>query len=140
MRQDSNPKDKPLSNFQFVIGIIVAVTALAVITASLRMTERAIDSAVADREAASRFLADELSVLRLMAMTSRSPVPARLYLGIEDCFKASVAVPFDHEAPAAARQRLLACAEMELGRLSVQGGRGMADEGRQILREIGLLK
>lgn len=119
---------------------MVAVTALAVITASLRMTERAIDSAVAQREAASRFLADELSVLRLMALSARSPVPARLYLGMEDCFKASVAMPFDSEDLRVARQRLVACAEIELGRLHAQGGAGMAEEGQRILREIGLLR
>jgi hypothetical protein len=82
-------------NFPLVIGIIVGVAALAVVVASLRMTEHAIDKAVAQREAAGRFLASELSVLRMMAMTSQSPVPARLYLGIEECFQKSVAVPAD---------------------------------------------
>jgi hypothetical protein len=137
---NTSPKGRSPSSFQLAIGIIVAVAAVAVVAASLRMTERAIDSAVAQREAASRFLADELSVLRLMALSSRSPVPARLYLGMEDCFKASVAMPFDGEGAAAARQQLAACAEMELGRLYAQGGAGMAGEGQRILREIGLLK
>jgi len=38
------------------------------------------------REAADRFLASELAVLRIVAMSSDSPVPARLYLGIEERF------------------------------------------------------
>jgi hypothetical protein len=48
-----------------------------------------------EREAADRFLASELAVLRIMAMSSDSPVPARLYLGIEERFGKSVAIPFE---------------------------------------------
>lgn len=140
MTVKDTPNRVPLTNFQLAVGIIAAVAAVAVLAASLRMTERAIDDAVEQREAASRFLASELSVLRIMAMTSRSPVPARLYLGIEDCFKASVAVPFDAEEVTVARQRLAACAEMELGRLYAQGGAAMAGEGQAILKETGLAK
>ena len=129
---------KPLTNFHLAIVGIALVAALAVVTASLRMTDRAIGAAVAQREAASRFLAGELSVLRIMAMTSESPVPARLYLGIEECFQKNVAVPFDRDNLAAARHTIAVCAEMELGRLHSQGGPAMADKGRALLRDIGL--
>jgi hypothetical protein len=122
------------------MGLIVAVAAVSVVAASLRMTERAIDRAVAQREAAGRFLANELSVLRTVAVTSKSPVPARLYLGIEECFKASVAMPFNNEDLSAGHHTLVACAEMELGRLDAQGGAAMANEGSGTLKQIGLLK
>jgi hypothetical protein len=71
-------------------------------------------------------------------MSSESPVPARLYLGIEECFRKSVAVPFD--SPEAGRFTLAGCAEMELGRLHSQGGAAMADKGRAVLRDVSLLK
>jgi hypothetical protein len=109
-----------------------------VLTASLRMTEGAIDRAVAEREAANRFLASELAVLRMMAMSSNSPVPARLYLGIEECFAKSVAMPFESEQ--AGRRTLVNCAQIELGRLHAQGGPAMAEKGRALLAQTGLLK
>ena len=129
---------KVLTGYRLAIAGIVLVVALAVIAASLRMTEGAIDRAVADREAASRFLASELAVLRMMAMSSESPVPARLYLGIEECFYKSVAVPFEGEE--AGRRALATCAQIELGRLHAQGGPAMAQKGRALLAQIGLLK
>jgi hypothetical protein len=129
---------RPLSNFQLAIAGVVLVAALAVITASLRMTERAIDRAVAEREAASRFLAEELAVLRMMAISSESPVPARLYLGIEECFRKNAALPF--EDAEAGRRTLAECAQIELGRLHAQGGAPMAEKGRALLGQIGLLK
>jgi hypothetical protein len=131
---------KPLTNFHLAIVGIALVATLAVVPASLRMPDRAIGAAVAQREAAGRFLAGELSVLRIMAMTSESPVPARLYLGIEECFQKNVAVPFDGDNLAAARHTIALCAEMELGRLHSQGGAAMADKGRAVLRDIGLTK
>src|SRR4051794_38508882 len=109
----SSGKDKALSGYRLAIAGIAVVVALAVVAASLRMTEGAIDRAVAEREAADRYLAVELAVLRIMAMSSDSPVPARLYLGIEECFGKSVAIPF--EGDEAGRRTLLACAQMELG-------------------------
>jgi hypothetical protein len=130
-------KAKLLTGYRLAIAGIVLVVALAVIAASLRMTEGAIDRAVADREAASRFLASELTVLRMMAMSSDSPVPARLYLGIEECFYKTIAVPFENEQ--AGRRTLRTCAQMELGRLHAQGGPAMAEKGRAILAQIGLL-
>ena len=131
-------KGKVLSGYRLAIAGIVLVVALAVLAASLRMTEGAIDRAVAEREAASRFLASELAVLRMMAMSSESPVPARLYLGIEECFHKSVAMPFDSEE--AGRRTLITCAQAELGRLHAQGGPAMAEKGRALLAQIGLLK
>jgi hypothetical protein len=131
-------KAKAITRYHLAIAGIAIVVALAVIAASLRMTEGAIDRAVADREAASRFLASELAVLRMMAMSSESPVPARLYLGIEECFYKSVAVPFDNEE--AGRRTLTTCAQAELGRLHAQGGPAMAEKGRALLAQIGLLK
>ena len=131
-------KTRTLGKYHLAIAGIAAVVALALVTASLRMTEGAIDRAVADREAASRFLASELAVLRMMAMSSESPVPARLYLGIEECFYKSVAVPFESEQ--AGRRTLAACAQIELGRLHAQGGPAMAEKGRALLVQIGLLK
>ncbi|HWJ00350.1 MAG TPA: hypothetical protein VNU96_15150 [Burkholderiales bacterium] len=130
-------KDRPLRGYWLAIAGIAVVVAVAVVTASLRMTEGAIDRAVADREAADRFLARELAVLRIMAMSSDSPVPARLYLGIEECFDKSVAIPF--EGDEAGRRTLAACAQMELGRLHAQGGPAMAEKGRALLSQIGLL-
>lgn len=141
IRTPSSPSEQPLlSNFQLTIGLIVAVAAVSVVAASFRMTERAIDRAVARREAAGRFLANELSVLRTMAVTSQSPVPARLYLGIDECFRESAAMPFDSDDPATGRRVIAACAEKELGRLFAQGGPAMADDGKRILQQIGLLQ
>jgi hypothetical protein len=129
---------KVLTGYRLAIAGIALVVALAVLTASLRMTEGAIDRAVAEREAANRYLASELAVLRMMAMSSDSPVPARLYLGIEECFAKSVAMPFASEE--AGRRTLVNCAQIELGRLHAQGGPAMAEKGRALLAQIGLLK
>jgi hypothetical protein len=131
-------KNKALAGYRLAIAGIALVVALAVLTASLRMTEGAIDRAVAEREAANRFLASELAVLRMMAMSSESPVPARLYLGIEECFAKSVAMPF--ESDDAGRRTLVNCAQAELGRLHAQGGPAMAEKGRALLAQIGVLK
>jgi hypothetical protein len=130
-------KDKPLRGYWLAIAGIAVVVAVAVVAASLRMTEGAIDRAVAEREAADRFIANELAVLRIMAMSSDSPVPARLYLGIEECFGKRVAIPF--EGDEAGRRTLATCAQMELGRLHAQGGPAMAEKGRALLAQIGLL-
>ena len=73
-----------------------------------------------------------------MAMSSDSPVPARLYLGIEECFGKSVAIPFLGDE--AGRRTLVACAQAELGRLHARGGPAMAEKGRALLSQIGLLK
>jgi len=137
-RVKSPGKDQTLNNLGLAIAGVVVIVALVVISASFRMTERAISRAVTERETASRFLAEELSVLRLMAVSSESPVPARLYLGIEECFQKNVAVPF--ESPEAGRRMLAACAQMELGRLHAQGGAAMAEKGRAVLGQVGLLK
>ena len=130
-------RDKPLRGYWLALAGVGLVVAVAVVAASLRMTEGAIDRAVAEREAADRFLANELAVLRIMAMSSDSPVPARLYLGIEECFGKSVAIPF--EGNEAGRRTLAAGAQMELGRLHAQGGPAMAEKGRALLSQIGLL-
>jgi hypothetical protein len=129
---------KPLKNFYLAIAGIGIIVALAVISAAMKMTERSISRAVEQREASGRFLVTELSVLRMMAMSSESPVPARLYLGIEECFRKNVAVPFDSDE--AGRRTLALCAEMEIGRLHSQGGAQMAEKGRALLGQIGLLK
>ena len=68
-------------------------------------------------------------------MTSPSPVAARLYLGIDECFKARVAVPFDDEHLPLARQTVDTCADMEIGRLYAQGGAALAEQGRRILEQ-----
>jgi hypothetical protein len=128
------------TTFQIAIGAIIAVAALSVVIASLRMTDRAIDRAVAQREAANRFLAEELSTLRAVAVTSRSPVPGRLFLGMEECFRRGVALPFDTEDVAHGKRLIRECGEIEIGRLYAQGGGAMADEGRRILQETGVLK
>ena len=127
------------TQLHLVIAGIALITALVVITAALRMTERHIQRAVEEREAAARFLAAELTVLRLMAMSSESPVPARLYLGIEECFRKNAPMPFASEDEVAAKRTLRTCAQMELGRLHSQGGRAMAEKGRGVLAEVGLL-
>ena len=138
--------DKPLraaarlSTLQLVIIGSILVVALAVVTASLRMTERSIERAVAQREAAARFLAEELLALRMMAMSAESPVAARLYLGIEECFQKTAAVPFADGDAASHRYILSTCAEMELGRLHAQGGPAMAEKGRGILKELALAR
>ena len=130
----------PLSTLQLVIIGSILFVALAVVTASLRMTERSIERAVAQREAAARFLAEELRALRMMAMSAESPVAARLYLGIEECFQKTVAVPFADGDAASHRYILSTCAEMELGRLHAQGGAAMAEKGRSILKELALAR
>ena len=127
-----------ITQFQLALAIIVAVAALAVVIAAQRVTDGAIYRALEAREAPERFLANELAALRLMAMSASSPVPGRLYLGIEECFKARVAVPFDDEHSADARQTLASCADMEVGRLYAQGGEKLAEQGRVVLRQAGL--
>jgi hypothetical protein len=109
-----------------------------VVIAAQRVTDGAIYRALEAREAPERFLASELAALRLMAMSASSPVPGRLYLGIEQCFKARVAVPFDDAHIADARQTLATCADMEVGRLYAQGGEKLAEQGRAVLRQAGL--
>jgi hypothetical protein len=129
---------RPLGNFQLFIGAVAVVAAVSVVAASQRITERAIVKAVEEREAAARFLASELSVLRMMALTSERPVAARLYLGIEECFKARMPVPFDPEQAPEAKKLLAECGEIELGRLYSQGGGAMANDGRQVLQQAGV--
>jgi hypothetical protein len=65
-------------------------------------------------------------------MSSSSVVPARLYLGMEECFRARTPVPFDE---AVAREVLSSCGELEIGRLQAQGGSAMAEQGRRVLGE-----
>src|SRR4051794_16754944 len=127
-----------LTQFQLALAIMLATAALAVVIAAARMTERTVYQAVEAREAPARFLADQLGALRLMAMTAPSPVPGRLYLGIEECFKARVAVPFDDEHLPLARQTVGTCADMEIGRLYAQGGAALAEQGRRILVQAGV--
>src|SRR5690242_18533013 len=103
----SRARRKPVvTQFQLAVAAILAILALAVVIATVRMTDRAVYQAVEAREAPARFLADQLGALRLLAMTSPGPVPGRLYLGIEECFKARVAVPFDDEHLPLARETL----------------------------------
>ncbi len=67
-----------ITQFQLTVATIVAVAALAVVIAAQRVTDGAIYRALEAREAPERFLASELGALRLMAMTSPSPVAGRL--------------------------------------------------------------
>ena len=124
-----------LSEFQIAIAAMVGIAALCVVIASVRLTDSTIRQSVDRQEAPQRFLAQELSVLRLMAISSRSVVPARLYLGMEECFRSRAPVPFDERRIGEAREVLAACGELEIGRLQAQGGRVMAEEGRRVLRE-----
>ncbi|HVL34286.1 MAG TPA: hypothetical protein VM489_01310 [Burkholderiales bacterium] len=133
-------RNQSLTPFQAAVLAILAVAALAVVVASLRISESAITREVERREAAGRFLAEELVSLRITAMTATSGVPARLYLGIEECFKARAPVPFAGAEPAAVRQIVASCAEMELGRLHAQGGAARAEHGRSVLRQTGILR
>ena len=133
-RRRTAPK-RSVTQFQLALATLLAIAALAVVIAAVRMTDRAVYRAVEAREAPARFLADQLGALRLFAMTAPSPVPARLYLGIEECFKARVPVPFDDEHLPLARQTLATCADMELGRLYAQGGAPLAEEGGRVLRQ-----
>jgi len=87
----------------------------------VRLTDSTIRQSVDRQEAPQRFLAQELSVLRLMAISSRSVVPARLYLGMEECFRSRAPVPFDERRIAEAREVLAACGELEIGR-RIQAG------------------
>lgn len=130
---------KPLlTRFQLALAVMVAVAALAVVIAAMRVADQSVYRAVDAREAPERFLRNELDALRLMAMSSPSPVPGRLYLGIEECFKQRVAVPFDDEQLADAKQTLATCADMEIGRLYAQGGAAVAEQGRTVLRQAGV--
>lgn len=125
------PRDG-LTPFQLALATMVGIAAISVVVASLRLTDASVQRGLDEREAPERFLAQELSVLRLTAMTSASVVPGRLYLGIEECFRARAPVPF---AASAAAGVLATCEELEIGRLQAQGGTRMADEGRRVLRE-----
>lgn len=127
-----------ITQFQLALAIIVAVAALAVVVAAQRVTDGAIYRALEARDAPERFLTSQLSALRLMAMSSPSPVPARLFLGIEQCYKERVAVPFNEERLAEAKQALATCADMEIGRLYAQGGPRLAAQGRDVLRQAGV--
>ena len=127
-----------VTKFQLAITIMLAVAALAVVIAAQRVTDGAIYRALEAREAPERLLASELSALRLLAMSSSSPVAGRLYLGIEECFKARVAVPFDEKHVADGKQVLAMCADMEIGRLYAQGGSALAAQGRSVLRQAGV--
>lgn len=130
---------KPVvTRFQLVLAVMVAVAALAVVIAAVRVTDQSMYRAVDAREAPERFLREELSALRLLAMSSPSPVPGRLYLGIEECFKQRVAVPFEEEHVADAKQTVATCADTEIGRLYSQGGAALAEQGTQILRQAGV--
>jgi len=130
---------KPVvTRFQLVLAVMVAVAALAVVIAAVRITDQSMYRAVDAREAPERFLREELSALRLLAMSSPSPVPGRLYLGIEECFKQRVAVPFEDEHVADAKQTVATCADMEIGRLYAQGGATLAEQGTRILRQAGV--
>ncbi|MFN2644799.1 MAG: hypothetical protein ABR570_07410 [Burkholderiales bacterium] len=130
---------RALTQFHLALATIVAIAALAVVIAAVRITDRALYRAVEAREAPARFVTDELRGLRLMAMTAASPVPARLYLGIEECFRARVAVPFDEEHRPLAQQTHGTCADMEIGRLYAQGGAKLAAQGRLVLRQAGVV-
>jgi hypothetical protein len=133
------PARRPaLSQFQLAIAVMIAIAALAVVIAAVRMTDRGIYRALETREAPERFLANELAALRFMAMSARSGIPGRLYLGIEECFKARVAVPFSEDEVALGRQTLATCADMEIGRLEAQAGPIMAERGRAVLRDAGV--
>jgi hypothetical protein len=123
------------TQFQIVVTAMVGVAALCVVVASVRLTDQAVYRSVEAREAPERFLADQLSTLRVLAMTSESVVPGRLYLGIEQCFQDGAPVPFDE---AAARSALDACAESEIGRLQAQRGPRAAEEGVRVLRDAGI--
>jgi hypothetical protein len=130
------PARKPvITQFQLALAVIIAVAALAVVIAAQRVTDGAIYRALEARDAPERFLTGELETLRLMAMSSPSPVPARLYLGIEQCFRQRVAIPFRDEHVADAKQTLATCADMEIGRLEAQGGATLAEQGRAVLRQ-----
>ncbi len=127
-----------ISQFQLALAVICAVAALAVVIAAVRVTDQSIYRAVEAREAPERFLRNELGALRLLAMSSPTPVPGRLYLGIEECFRQRVAVPFEDEHVAQAKQTLATCADMEIGRLYAQGGAPLAAQGRAVLRQAGV--
>lgn len=130
---------KPVvTQFQLALAVIIAVAALAVVIAAQRVTDGAIYRALEARDAPERFLTGQLATLRLMAMSSPSPVPARLYLGIEHCFKERVAIPFGDAHMADAKQTLATCADMEIGRLEAQGGTMLAEQGRALLRQAGV--
>src|SRR5260370_606830 len=82
-----------VTRWQLVRAVMVAVGARAVGIARVRISEQSMYRAVDGREAPEPFLREELSALRLLAMSSPSPVAGRLSLGIEECFKQRVAVP-----------------------------------------------
>jgi hypothetical protein len=131
----NNRPRRGLSDFQLAIAAMVGIAALLVVIAAGRLTDQAVYRSVEERQAPNRFLVEQLGALRLMAMTSTNIVPARLYLGIEECFRMRMPMPFDE---AAAGSGLAACADMEIGRLQAQGGARMAEEGARVLRDASL--
>ena len=114
---------------------MVGVAALAVVIATVRLTDQAVYRSLEEREAPNRFLDQELGTLRLIAKTSTSTVPARLYLGIDECFRRRIPLPFDD---ALARSALIVCADMEIGGLRAHGGARMAEEGEKVLHDVGI--
>lgn len=124
-----------LTDFQIAVLIMVGIASLSVVVAALRITDQAVYRTVEEREAPNRFLDEQLRTLRLIAKTSSSAVPARLYLGIDDCFRRSAPLPFDESL---ARSALIACADTEIGALRAQGGARMAEEGEQVLHDAGI--
>jgi hypothetical protein len=130
--EEAKKRRAPLSQFQIAIAVMVGIAALSVVVASLRLTDQAVVRATDAREAPERFIVEQLGTLRLLAMSSSSVVPARLYLGMEECFRSRTPVPFDERV---ASEVLMSCGELEIGRLQAQGGSAMAEQGRRVLRE-----
>jgi hypothetical protein len=129
-----------LTPAQTAMAALLGVIGVCIIAASFRVSDRATLAAREAAEAPARFLNVELAQLKAAAIRGESRVAARLYFGIEECFRSTHAVPFDPENLRRANETLTACAENQLGTLHAAGGSALVREGRLLLQSLSLLR
>lgn len=129
-----------LSAAQIAVAVGLGIVGICIIAASMKMSDRATMAAMYAAEAPNRFLATELALLKVNAMSGESRVAARLYFGIEECFRTSHPIPLDQDNLEPARAALTACARNQLGALHAVGGPALEREGEALLRKLGLLQ
>jgi hypothetical protein len=133
----SDQAPQKLSPAKIAVAAGLAVVGVCIIAASMKMSDRATMAAMYAAEAPNRFLATELGLLKVNAMSGESRVAARLYFGIEECFRSSHPIPFDQDL---AHAVLIACARNQLGALHAAGGPVLEKDGESLLRKLGLLQ
>lgn len=140
MPERKNKPPEKLTAAQIAVAVALGIVAISIIAASMKTSDRATMAATIASEAPNRFLAAELAQLKAAAIRGDSRIAARLYFGIEECFKSTHPVPLDPEDLEPARTALSACARNQLGALHAVGGPAMAAEGEAFLSNLGLLR